>query len=235
MLRLAAAELRVGDAARGFTLELPELRLAAGERVALVGPSGIGKTTLLELVALLQRPTRLAALEIAGHDARELALRGGLNARAAFRARHLSYMVQSGGVLPFLSARDNALAAARVAGERIDAALLERLAIGAERLGLGAALQRGRAELSGGERKRLGLLRVLVAPRPLVLADEPTSALDGAAATTVMTALGELASRHGCAVLIVTHDEVRARAAGFRLCALRGVSPGHRRLCALGG
>ena len=149
-LRILGGRLRVGRGSEAFEVDIPRLELVPASLVALVGPSGVGKTTVLELASLMRTPDALNVFDIAGTDARNLALHGGLSARAAFRSRHLTYIVQSGGVLPFLSARENALAGLRSAGEPVDAAAIARLEAGAEALGVADALDKRRAQLSGG-------------------------------------------------------------------------------------
>lgn len=229
-LRILGGRLRVGRNDEAFEVDVPSLNLASGSLTALVGPSGAGKTTVLELVGLMRTPDALDALDIDGRDARDLALQGGLSACAAFRSLYVTYVVQSGGVLPFLSARENALAGLRATGSAVDAAALARLEAGAEALGIAGALEKQRAQLSGGERRRVGLLRALVAPRRLVLVDEPTTALDGKSADSVISALKTLALEHGSTVLIVTHDERRAREAGFQIYELDLRAGGLRRV-----
>lgn len=219
-LEIVGARLRVGRDAEAFDLDIPRLALAPGSLTALVGPSGSGKTTVLELAALLHRPAALARFRISNADAGALALRGSLTERARFRAKHVSYTLQSGGVLPFLSGRENALAGLRVTGAILDGSARTRLARAAQILGITDALDKHRSQLSGGERRRIGLLRALVAPRPLVLVDEPTSALDHETAERAIASLRGLAEEHGCTVLIATHDEWRVREAGFRVYQL---------------
>jgi len=229
-LSIRGARLRVGCDADAFDLDVPKLDLASGSLTALIGPSGSGKTTVLEMAALLHRPAALEQFQVAGAEVRSLALRASPTERARFRAAHISYTVQSGGVLPFLTGRENAFAGLRVAGLAVDRSARIRLERIAQALGMAAALDKHRSQLSGGERRRIGLIRALVAPRPLVLVDEPTSALDGESADRAIESLSNLAEEFGSTVLIATHDEWRVRDAGFAVHELSTCSRLDKRL-----
>ncbi|MGC8475176.1 MAG: ABC transporter ATP-binding protein, partial [Acetobacteraceae bacterium] len=168
--------------ARGLTLTLPaasgpvnilrgvDLDLAAGETVALLGPSGAGKTSLLMLLAGLERPSA-GSLTVEG---RELA---GLSeeARAAWRRGRVGIVFQGFHLIETMTARENVAVPLELAGRRdadaVAAAMLDRV-------GLGHRAGHLPGQLSGGEQQRVALARAL-APRPaLVLADEPTGNLD---------------------------------------------------------
>ncbi|MGX0905114.1 putative ABC transport system ATP-binding protein [Roseovarius sp. MBR-79] len=221
VLEIANVRLRTGEAgAAGFVLDLPELRLTQGERVAIVGPSGCGKSMLLEFLALLVKPERVERFVLAtsGDVRRDLAedLKAGrLDALARLRIGPLGYVPQSGGVLPFLTAREHAFAGLRLAGCARNAtarARFERLAM---TLGLGAHLSKTREQLSGGQRKRVALLAGASVSRRVLLVDEPTTGLDPDACAVAMEMLAALAAEEGTAVLIATHDAEAAHRAGF--------------------
>jgi NitT/TauT family transport system ATP-binding protein len=159
-----------------------DLRVRAGEVVAVVGPSGCGKSTLLELLCGLESP-----------DA------GTVDAPPA------ALMPQRDALLPWLSALDNAALARRVAGESREAA---RAAAHAHFAAFGLeGFERARpAELSGGMRQRVAFLRTLLAGRPLLCLDEPFASLDALTRAQAQTWLGDALEREPRTVLLVTHD-----------------------------
>src|SRR3954453_11229 len=163
-------------------LEGVDLRVAAGELVAGVGPSGCGKSTLLELVC------RLAAPDAGTVTAPPAAL-----------------MPQRDGLLPWLSALDNAALARRVAGDSKAAA---RAAAHAHFAAFGLeGFERARpAELSGGMRQRVAFLRTLLAGRPVLCLDEPFASLDALTRAQAQGWLAEALAREPRTVLLVTHD-----------------------------
>lgn len=203
------ASRRAGGSA--FTLTVEALRLDPGALVAVTGASGTGKSTLLDVAALARRPDSAARLEVAGHDAASLWARGAKDALAGLRAQHFGYVLQTGGLVPFLSVGANAALAQDLAGRR-DAAHLAALA---DRLGIGALLARMPASLSVGQRQRAAILRALAHRPALVLADEPTASVHPDMAATILALLAEQAQREGAAVLLATHDAPAASAAGF--------------------
>jgi ABC-type lipoprotein export system ATPase subunit len=179
-----------------------DLEIAAGQSVALLGPSGSGKSSLLTLLAGLQRPTA-GRLLVGDHDV------GGMSERAllALRASEVGVVVQgpARNLLPYASAEDNIRFAQRaVPRQRRDrlhppAALLESLGLGhVRRSRLGA--------LSGGEQQRLSLAVGLASAPGLLLADEPTSQLDAENRGHVVDMLTAAADA-GTTIVVVTHDE----------------------------
>lgn len=174
-----------------------DLDLARGVTAAVVGPSGSGKSSLLRMLAGLDRPTAGLVL-LDGVDLWQI----GERARAKRRARLLTHVHQRPGdnLFGHLPAR---LQLRRIApnGADADAVVAEWL----ELLGLSARAGHLPGEMSGGERQRLAFARAAVAGHGLVIADEPTSQLDGVSAAAVMDAIDVLASR-GVTVLVATHD-----------------------------
>jgi len=159
-----------------------DLRVAAGEVVAVAGPSGCGKSTLLELVCGLLEP-----------DA------------GAVSAPPAALMPQRDGLLPWLSALDNAALARRIAGDpkgvARQAAHAHFAAFGLE------GFERARpAELSGGMRQRVAFLRTLLAGRPVLCLDEPFASLDALTRAQAQGWLAEALAREPRTVLLVTHD-----------------------------
>jgi len=200
--------------AYAFRLEIPALVLAPGAILALLGKSGSGKSTMLDLLALALPPDGAERFAFAppgtpGGTVIDLAApwrpspwRGGTAIQDRTRAHHIGYVLQTGGLLPFLSVRRNIALPAEIAG-RPAPARVEQLA---HRLGVAHHLDRMPHALSVGERQRVAIARALVHQPPLVLADEPTSALDPALAIEVMDLLLAETRAEGAALIVATHD-----------------------------
>lgn len=150
-------------------------------------------------------------------DVAELWRRRGRERMARLRLRHIGYVLQTGGLLPFLSAGDNIATPGRAKGmdaKAVDAALKEL----AGRLGIGHLLGALPGKLSIGERQRAAIARALLPKPELVLADEPTAALDPVTAKNVMRLFTELAGE--CALVVVSHDHRLVEENGFRCLRL---------------
>ena len=212
--------MRVGADETAFALDLASLRLEPGELLAVTGPSGCGKSTLLEFLALLTRPAAVDRFVLncgtVGPCDHAAALNAGhLNALARLRAGPLGYVPQSGGVLPFLSARAHADAGLWLAGLARNKEARSRFDRMTDALELGPHMGKTREQLSGGQRKRVSLLAGVSVPRCLLLADEPTSGLDDRTGELALDLLAGLATAEGTVVVIATHDAAAARRAGF--------------------
>ncbi|MBN9041973.1 MAG: ABC transporter ATP-binding protein [Rhizobiales bacterium 62-47] len=174
-----------------------DLRIAAGESVALTGESGSGKSTLLHLIAGLDDADGgevwIATTQVLGlSDA----------ARATLRRQQLGLIFQQFNLVPSLSVADNLALQARLA-DRHDPAWQAELV---ERLGLGEMMKRYPEQLSGGQQQRVAIGRALAVKPALLLADEPTGNLDEATADDVLHLTRDLVARSGCAFLMVTHS-----------------------------
>lgn len=190
----------------GFELHIPELQLRSGHCVGLVGTSGCGKSTLLDLLALLLRPTRCTTFALHGsssHDLRSLWENNDDRALAALRRDCLGYVMQTGGLLPFLSVAANITLPARLRGIR---PARRDLMQQAEALGIAAVLDKKPQHLSGGQRQRVAILRALINDPLLVLADEPTAAVDAPRARRIAADFRQLALQRGTAMIVASHD-----------------------------
>jgi lipoprotein-releasing system ATP-binding protein len=183
-----------------------DLTLRAGEIVALVAPSGVGKSTLLHIAGLLDRPTSGSVL-VEGKDAGNLPD----NARTAVRRDTIGFVYQFHHLLAEFTALENVALPQMIAGRgRRDA---ERRASGLLGVfGLGHRLQHLPGKLSGGEQQRVAIARALANQPKVLLADEPTGNLDVATAETVFAELTARVRDAGVAALIATHNpELAAR------------------------
>lgn len=189
---------RLGEAAI-TALDDVSLRVARGEFVAVMGPSGSGKSTLLYLLGLLDQPDS-GSVAIEGRDT------GGLDDEqmTALRRDRLGFLFQSFELIPNLSARENVLLPAEIAG-RIDAAL-PVLAELARKLGIEDRLDHRPRQLSGGQRQRVALARALINSPALLLCDEPTGNLDTRTGNEVLKLLREGVDSYGWTIVMVTHD-----------------------------
>lgn len=205
-----------------FELVVEAFDVRRGDALALVGPSGSGKSTLLDLLALTLRPSRIDGFTLATRAGRTIDV-GALwrnrdeDRLTATRAEHVGYVLQQGGLLPFLSVRQNMGLGQAVLGKPDPA----RIAALAERLDIAALLDRAPATLSVGQRQRVAIGRALAHRPEIVLADEPTASVHPALADTVMTLLIEQARRDDTALILATHDPDRAQRHGFEIVPMR--------------
>ena len=194
---------RRSRAPEGFAVRLTTLDMAPGDRLALVGPSGSGKSTLLDLISLAMQPDQAAAFTVNGTKIMNLwAARQG-DALAVIRGSVMGYVLQTGGLLPFLSVRRNIELTARLSG-RLDISRVKSLC---ERLGIGHLLDRKPARISVGERQRVSIARALAHRPQIIFADEPTASVDRHTANAVMNLLMNAADQEGVAVVIASHDQ----------------------------
>lgn len=186
---------------------LPQLTLRPGQVMAVTGESGCGKSTLLETIGLLLQPRKIGRFELSEgaqqFDITALLNGGRHNELAAIRARQLGFVLQNGGLLPYLSVNDNILLPCQLLGLTPDHAMLARVT---DALKLTPLLAKYPTQLSFGERQRTAFARAILHRPALVLADEPTAALDPHNAQKLFSLFIELVRQEGMMALVVCHD-----------------------------
>lgn len=203
---------RTVTALSAVTLSIP-----AGQMVAIQGPTGGGKSTLLQMLGALDRPST-GTVHLGDADLSNL----GDHKLGQIRATEIGFVFQGFNLIPTLSARENvetALAPLNLGGaeriQRADEALAS--------VGLGDRGSHRPAELSGGQQQRVAIARALVKRPSVLLADEPTGALDEETRDEIMELLESLWQERGLTLVIVTHDTAVARRAQRRLHIKQGV------------
>ena len=220
----AAPAVRLAGVTRFYAADRPilkdlDLTLRQGERVALQGESGVGKSTLLNLIAGLDVPDA-GTIEVAGTRIDNLDTAG----RVRLRRESLGFVFQAFHLLPHLSAIQNTMVPLMLNGMGEQLARKQALTLLTE-LGIADRACARPGELSGGEQQRVALARALVHRPALVLADEPTGNLDPATAHLALDLLFAQCARHGTTLLMVTHSpETAALADRQLLLTQRGLS-----------
>jgi putative ABC transport system ATP-binding protein len=181
-----------------------DLSVERGERVAVMGPSGSGKSSLLNLICGLDQPTS-GSVKIAGIELSALSD----DARTRLRREKIGMIFQTFNLLLTLTALENVSLPLRLQGVRkreTDSRALAML----ERVGLKHRIDHRPDELSGGERQRVAIARALIFHPPLLLGDEPTGNLDSATGEEILCLLDELHREYNSTLLLVTHNDEAA-------------------------
>ena len=185
-----------------FSLRVDTLQLARGERVACIGPSGAGKTTLVNLIAGILTPSTGTVT----FDAAPLSALSDAQ-RRALRLARIGMVFQEFELLEYLTTRENVLLPFLLSRTlRADADALRRADALIDRMGIAHAAARTPRGLSQGERQRVAIARAMVTRPDLLLCDEPTGNLDPATADSALDLLVEQAQQRNCTVLMVTHN-----------------------------
>ncbi|HUG90154.1 MAG TPA: ABC transporter ATP-binding protein, partial [Planctomycetaceae bacterium] len=197
-------------------LDRADLEIEPGEFVSLMGPSGTGKSTLLNLIAGIDRPDA-GTIVVAGTEITHLSR----SRLADWRAAHVGYIFQTHNLIPVLTAYENVelpvLLLPLSPAER-----RRRVELALEAVGLTDRADHYPRQLSGGQEQRVGIARAIVAAPTVVVADEPTGSLDAATGEQIQTLLKRLNEELGITLLLVTHDERVASIATRRLLLDRG-------------
>jgi putative ABC transport system ATP-binding protein len=178
---------------RGVALEVPR-----GQMCAVMGPSGVGKSTLLNCIAGLDVPDR-GRIEVLGRDVAVLDEEG----RTLLRRRYVGIVYQFFNLVPTLSARENVTLPYLIDGARPDQDAVTRAL---DRVGMSGRADHLPAQLSGGEMQLVSIARAIVRRPALLLADEPTGNVNVATGRRIMALLAEVAREAECAMLLVTHN-----------------------------
>jgi lipoprotein-releasing system ATP-binding protein len=193
-----------------------DLTVRPAERLAVVGASGVGKSTLLHILGTLDRPTGGRVLfrgeDLFARDRRAL---------ARFRNRTLGFIFQFHHLLPEFNSLENVMMPGLVGGRR-PAEMRRRATRLLEEVGLEHRVTHPVTKLSGGERQRVAVARALVLEPALVLADEPTGNLDPKTGDQVLDLLLEMNRSHGTALVVVTHSPDLAVRLGRRVALVDG-------------
>lgn len=184
-----------------------DLKVQKGEMVAVVGASGIGKSTLLHLLGLIDQPDA-GSLKIAG----EMVLELDQQKKARFRNKHIGFVFQFHHLLAEFSAVENVMVPLLMNGFRLQPAL-KKAYILLQEMGLVDRAQHRPAELSGGEQQRVALARALVTEPALVIADEPTGNLDRTTSEGLHILMHQTSQQKQTAFVIATHNMDLARQA----------------------
>ena len=193
-----------------------DLDVAEGEMVAVVGASGVGKSTLLHLLGGLDRPDA-GDVRVGGTELRAL----GETGLVEFRNRHVGFVFQFHHLLPEFDAQENVEMPMRIARHPLADARGQARAL-LVRVGLGERLQHRPQMLSGGEQQRVAMARALVMRPQLLLADEPTGDLDETTADSLHGLIREMHAEHGLTSIIATHNPRLATACDRVLRLERG-------------
>jgi putative ABC transport system ATP-binding protein len=194
-------------------LDNVDLEVEQGDFIALMGPSGTGKSTLLNLVAGIDRPDS-GSITVEGTEVTRLSR----TQLADWRAAHLGYIFQTHNLIPVLTAYENVelpvLLLPMSASER-----RKRVELALEAVGLTDRADHYPRQLSGGQEQRVGIARAIVANPTVVVADEPTGSLDADTSQQIQVLLKRLNRELGMTMLMVTHDE-QVASIGTRLLRL---------------
>ncbi len=199
-------------ALRGVSCNIKE-----GELTALIGRSGSGKTTLLNIIGGLDRPSS-GSVQVAGQEVTAM----GDRERMLFRRNTVAFIFQSFGLIPILSAAENAGMPLRIAGAPVSQRE-ERVRLMLSLVGLADHARQRPNELSGGQQQRVAIARALASSPRLLIADEPTGQLDSQTGRQILRLLRTVVRSEGITALVATHDPVLIEIADNTLSLHDGV------------
>jgi len=191
----------------GFRLLVPKIQIRAEENIALIGHSGCGKSTLLDMLALVLRPDQSEDMSLHpvkgdNHDIAELWRRNRFSELSQIRKQHIGYVLQSGGLLPYLTVRENIELPRRLLKLPDDDSITSISKV----LGISRQLDKLPGLLSAGERQRAAFARALSHRPSILIADEPTASLDPITAHKIMAVVMEVIRGLKITLITASHD-----------------------------
>ncbi len=212
---IALSKLRQKKSQGGVTFELnvDSFKVERGKIIAIVGESGCGKSTLLDIITLISKPQSCELFLLNKHANGQPAEETNIlklwqeendKALSALRREQLGYILQNGGLLPFLNVAENISLSCKLNGVKNGKnSYLQELTDAA---GIGGFLNKKTQFLSGGQRQRVAIVRAMAHQPQCVVADEPTASVDQARARTIISTMNKLVKEKGVAIVMATHD-----------------------------
>lgn len=203
-----------------YNLSVSDFEALRGDRIGLIGDSGSGKTSFLEVLGLIGWPDAVETYDFAPDpDFGVMDLCPAIRDRQSsllsnLRAQCMGFVLQDGGLLPYLTVRQNAQLAQDLSGNLSDPGHIADMAAN---IGIAEYLDRYQSALSGGQRQRAAVLRALSTGAPVLLADEPTAALDPRNSDAVLSAMARSSEDHGATVIVASHNADLLARFGFRI------------------
>ena len=191
----------------GFRLVVPDIKISAKENIALIGHSGCGKSTLLDILALISKPDDLDQMSLhpvdgESHDIAKLWESDKQSKLSQIRKQHIGYVLQSGGLLPYLTVRENIELPRKLLNLPDD----DSIGSISKVLGIDRQLDKLPGLLSAGERQRASFARALSHRPSILIADEPTAALDPITAQKIMAVVMEVIRGLNITLITASHD-----------------------------
>ncbi|PSV13371.1 ABC transporter ATP-binding protein [Photobacterium leiognathi] len=201
-LILTGVEKKLGDLDHNITIQIPLFELHQREIVAIVGANGCGKSTMLDMIAMLCKPDRAEQFSIYfdNGEIKDIQQLGEKEINE-LRRNHIAYILQSGGLLEFLTLKQNISLVTRL--KKGKQANLNEIV---ESLGIEKIINKKPIHLSGGQRQKGAVARALIQQPDIILADEPTSAMDSLSAVRLMENLTRRVKDSGSSLILVSHD-----------------------------
>lgn len=201
-----------------FELSVSEIKIRVRDKIGVVAKSGTGKSRLVDLLVFAAKPTEVEHFEFYSSDSRGVDIwkvwqHGHDHVLGTLRKQHVGVVLQTGGLLPFVSARRNIEFPREILGLPDDGTVTDL----AERLDISNLLDRLPGKLSVGERQRVAIARALADKPTVVVADETTASLDGENAEEVMKLFVELVEQLGLTLIVASHDTELLESKAFRL------------------
>ncbi|MCP4351625.1 MAG: ATP-binding cassette domain-containing protein [Desulfobacterales bacterium] len=190
-----------GEQKRKIRIEIPEFEVSPGGFVAIVGANGSGKSTLLDMLGMIISPDHADKFMLQATTSQIDLTRLSPSEKLSIRRNYFSYVLQTCGLLEFLSIRDNIRFAARLKDKP-----LSKIGDVAQTLDIEDILDKRPGRASGGQRQKAAIACALVQEPKIILADEPTSAMDTPSAARLMKTFRHLTDEAGASLIMVTHD-----------------------------